>query len=117
MTCQNCCHLAHHFAYQFFILHPKTEPVKTILGFFIYIGTVVETNFEKMIQQYRSDMKSVYQTWFIDNDQRLKAFRTIRNGVIKVIKDIENNTFGNTLKIFVFLHIFFTFIGYYMKRE
>ncbi|GAC92415.1 hypothetical protein KN10_2851 [Anoxybacillus flavithermus NBRC 109594] len=51
-----------------------------------------------MIQEYRGDMESVYQTWFIDNDQRLKAFRTIRNGVIEVIKDIENNTFGNDFK-------------------
>ncbi|KFZ32223.1 hypothetical protein JS44_14660, partial [Anoxybacillus flavithermus] len=55
-------------------------------------------NFERMIQEYRGDMESVYQTWFIDNDQRLKAFRTIRNGVIEVIKDIENNTFGNDFK-------------------
>lgn len=61
-------------------------------------GTVVKANFERMIQEYRGDMESVYQTWFIDNDQRLKAFRTIRNGVIEVIKDIDNNTFGNDFK-------------------
>ncbi|WP_245842401.1 hypothetical protein [Parageobacillus galactosidasius] len=58
----------------------------------------MKANFERMIQEYRGDMESVYQTWFIDNDQRLKAFRTIRNGVIEVIKDIDNNTFGNDFK-------------------
>ncbi|WP_239691293.1 hypothetical protein, partial [Geobacillus proteiniphilus] len=58
----------------------------------------MSANFERMIQEYRSDMESVYQTWFIDNDQRLKAFRTIRNGVMEVIKDIDNNTFGNDFK-------------------
>jgi len=25
----------------------------------------------------------VYNTWFVDNNQRLKAFRTIRRGVLR----------------------------------
>lgn len=34
-----------------------------------------------LIHEYRSDMESVYQTWFINNTERLKAFRSIQNGV------------------------------------
>jgi type II restriction enzyme len=51
--------------------------------------------FEKYIQEYLNDNESVYQTWFINNDDRLKAFRTIRRGINKVIEEIENNQFGN----------------------
>lgn len=54
--------------------------------------------FETYIQQYRSDVESVYQTWFINNDERLKAFRTIRNGIKQVIEEIEMNEFGNDFK-------------------
>lgn len=55
-------------------------------------------NFSQIIQQYKSDSESVYSTWFIDNDQRLKAFRTIRRGIFQVIEDIKNNTFPNDFK-------------------
>lgn len=52
----------------------------------------------KIIQQYKSDQESVYNTWFINNDERLKAFRSIRRGVIQVIEDIKNNKFPNDFK-------------------
>lgn len=29
---------------------------------------------EKLILDYRSDQESVYHTWFINNNDRLKAF-------------------------------------------
>ena len=55
-------------------------------------------NLTQIIQQYKTDSESVYNTWFIDNDQRLKAFRTIRRGVLQVIDDIKNKTFPNDFK-------------------
>ncbi|WP_394237295.1 hypothetical protein [Niallia oryzisoli] len=54
--------------------------------------------FQKLIENYRADVESVYQTWFINNDERLKAFRTIRKGIMEVIEEIENNHFGNDFK-------------------
>ncbi len=56
------------------------------------------TNLAQIILQYKKDSQSVYNTWFIDNDQRLKAFRTIRRGVLQVIEDIKNKTFPNDFK-------------------
>tara|TARA_R110001592_G_scaffold234170_1_gene491805 strand:- start:4967 stop:6211 length:1245 start_codon:yes stop_codon:yes gene_type:complete len=55
-------------------------------------------NLSQIIEQYKSDTESVYNTWFVDNNQRLKAFRTIRRGIVQVIDDIKNNTFPNDFK-------------------
>jgi type II restriction enzyme len=55
-------------------------------------------NFPPVIQQYKSDPVSVYNTWFINNEERLKAFRSIRRGVIQVIDDIKCNRFPNDFK-------------------
>ncbi len=55
-------------------------------------------NLTQIIQEYKDDTQSVYNTWFVDNDQRLKAFRTIRRGVLQVINDIKNKTFPNDFK-------------------
>lgn len=55
-------------------------------------------NLIQIIQQYKADSESVYNTWFINNDERLKAFRTIRRGVLQVIDDIKNKTFPNDFK-------------------
>ncbi|WP_281228933.1 hypothetical protein [Flavobacterium aquiphilum] len=55
-------------------------------------------NFTQIIKQYKNDKESVYNTWFVDNDQRLKAFRTIRRGVLQVIEDIKNKNFPNDFK-------------------
>lgn len=51
-----------------------------------------------IIQQYKADKESVYNTWFINNEERLKAFRSIRRGVQQVIDDIKNKKFGNDFK-------------------
>ena len=51
-----------------------------------------------LIHQYKSDNESVYNTWFINNEDRLKAFRSIRRGVIQVIEDIKSGRFGNDFK-------------------
>lgn len=55
-------------------------------------------NFSYIINQYKSDKESVYNTWFINNEERLKAFRSIRRGVMQVIEDIKNKTFPNDFK-------------------
>lgn len=52
----------------------------------------------KIINQYKTDAQSVYNTWFIDNNERLKAFRSIRRGVIQVVNDIKTNKFPNDFK-------------------
>ena len=50
-------------------------------------------NLTQIIQQYKTDSESVYNTWFIDNYQRLKAFSTIPRGVLQVIDNIKQNIF------------------------
>ncbi|MBI2284523.1 MAG: hypothetical protein HYU71_12495 [Bacteroidetes bacterium] len=55
-------------------------------------------NFNQLIQQHKSDKQSVYHTWFINNEDRLKAFRFIRRGVMQVIDDIKNKRFPNDFK-------------------
>ena len=52
----------------------------------------------EIIQQYKTDKESVYHTWFINNEERLKAFRSIRRGVLQVVEDIKNKTFPNDFK-------------------
>ncbi|MCB5239367.1 hypothetical protein [Niallia circulans] len=52
----------------------------------------------KIINEYKSDRESVYQTWFINNTDRLKAFRTIKNALKIVIEEIENDAFPNDFK-------------------
>ena len=51
-----------------------------------------------IIQEYKSDPESVYNTWFINNDARLKAFRAIRRGVEQVIIDIQEGVFPSDFK-------------------
>lgn len=51
-----------------------------------------------LLNSFKQDKESVFNTWFINNDERLKAFRSIRRGVKKVIDDIKNNRFGNDFK-------------------
>ncbi|PWB51211.1 MAG: hypothetical protein C3F06_10340 [Candidatus Methanoperedenaceae archaeon] len=53
---------------------------------------------QNIIQEYKNYPESVYNTWFIDNDQRLKAFGAIRRGVEQVINDIKENVFPNDFK-------------------
>jgi len=50
------------------------------------------------VKKYKDDKDSVYNCWFINNDDRLKAFRYIRRGISNVIDDIKNGSFGNDFK-------------------
>lgn len=56
------------------------------------------TELRNIIEKYKSDDESVFNTWFINNDERLKAFRSIRRGVANVIHDIKTGQFGNDYK-------------------
>jgi type II restriction enzyme len=51
-----------------------------------------------LIHQYKHDSESVYNTWFIGSDDRMKAFRSIRRGVGDTVKAIANGTFGNDFR-------------------
>lgn len=53
---------------------------------------------ETLIKTYKEDEESVYHTWFLNSVDRLKAFRTIRKSLPKVIEEIETETFGNEFK-------------------
>ncbi|MFA4957517.1 MAG: hypothetical protein WC556_11165 [Candidatus Methanoperedens sp.] len=51
-----------------------------------------------IIKAFKNDPESVYNTWFINNETRLKAFGAIRRGVEQVIKDIKEGVFPNDFK-------------------
>jgi len=53
---------------------------------------------QELLSKYKSDEEAVFNTWFINNDERLKAFRSIKRGVQTVIQDIKAQTFGNDYK-------------------
>ncbi len=51
-----------------------------------------------IIQGYKDDPESVYNTWFINNEERLKAFGAIRRGIEEVITDIKGGVFPTDFK-------------------
>lgn len=51
-----------------------------------------------LINRYKADPESVYNTWFIGDEQRMKAFRSIRRGVKETVDAIAAGTFGNDFK-------------------
>ncbi len=59
---------------------------------------VGQERIQTIIQAYKNDPESVYNTWFINNEARLKAFGAIRRGVEQVIKDIKDNNFPTDFK-------------------
>ena len=58
----------------------------------------MNNNLSQIIRQYKEDKQSVYNTWFINNVERLKAFRSIRRGVMQVIEDIKTRKFPSDFK-------------------
>ena len=50
------------------------------------------------VEAYKNDAESVYNTWFIGGEARLKAFRSIRRGVQAVVQDIRSGRFPNDFK-------------------
>ncbi len=53
---------------------------------------------DESIVNYKNNPDFVYQTWFIDNSERLKAFRSIKRGIIQVVDDIRKDNFPNSIK-------------------
>ncbi len=52
----------------------------------------------ELITRYKADPESVYNTWFINGAERMKAFRAIRRGVKDTVDAIAAGTFGNDFK-------------------
>lgn len=48
----------------------------------------------ELIDRYHADPESVYQTWFL-HPGRLKAFRTIRRGIVSLSEDLAAGSFAN----------------------
>ncbi len=59
---------------------------------------MLTADFVELVKKYKQDQESVYTTWFIYNETRMKAFRSIRRGVIDIIDSIKNGRFGNDFK-------------------
>jgi type II restriction enzyme len=57
-----------------------------------------EERFRKIVETYRGDQESVYNTWFTKNAERLKAFRSIRRGVGQVVDEMRSGRFGNDFR-------------------
>lgn len=51
-----------------------------------------------LVARYRADPESVYNTWFVGGEARMKAFRAIRRGVQGVVSSVAEGTFGNDFK-------------------
>ncbi|HWW74440.1 MAG TPA: hypothetical protein VNZ44_03540, partial [Pyrinomonadaceae bacterium] len=51
-----------------------------------------------LIERYKSDPESVYNTWFVGGEERMKAFRAIRRGVRDTVDAIASGAFGNDFK-------------------
>ena len=56
------------------------------------------TPLKELIERYKSDPESVYNTWFRSGEERLKAFRAIRRGVRDTVDSISAGTFGTDFK-------------------
>ena len=52
----------------------------------------------ELIARYKADPESVYNTWFVSGEERMKAFRSIRRGVRDTVDAIVAGTFGNDFK-------------------
>ena len=63
-----------------------------------FSAAVVTGSLSDLISQYKQDAESVYNTWFIGSDERMKAFRSIRRGVGHTVKAISDGTFGNDFR-------------------
>lgn len=60
--------------------------------------TIDTTALIDVVDRYKADTESVYHTWFVGDEARLKAFRSIRRGVQDTIDSIAATRFGNDFK-------------------
>ena len=54
--------------------------------------------FTQLIDTYKQSPDLTYHSWFLHNEDRLKAFRSIRRGVLQVVSDIKEGSFPNDFK-------------------
>lgn len=52
----------------------------------------------RLIDRYKADPESVYNTWFVSSAERMKAFRSIQRGVRDTVDSIVAGTFGNDFR-------------------
>jgi type II restriction enzyme len=81
-----------------YIIKPKIGIIYLYYTSFRQSNTLMNANFKSLIEQYKNDKESVYNTWFINNEDRLKAFRSIRRGVMQVVDDVKSKCFPNDFK-------------------
>lgn len=62
------------------------------------MGRVFAEHLGPLVESYKNDPESVYNTWFVGSEERLKAFRSIRRGVEAVVHDIQAGRFPNDFK-------------------
>lgn len=58
------------------------------------MSTVFANHLDSLVNSCKTDSESVFNTWFIGSEERLKAFRTIRRGVATVVEDINLPSWG-----------------------
>ncbi len=56
------------------------------------------TNLPAVIAAYKADRESVYHTWFVGGEARMKAFRAIRRGVRDTVDATAAGSFGTDFK-------------------
>lgn len=52
----------------------------------------------ELFDRHHADADSVYNTWFVGEEERLRAFRSIRRGVRDTVGNIVAGIFGNDFK-------------------
>lgn len=62
------------------------------------MGKVFAEHLGPLVESYKNDPESVYNTWFVGSAARLKAFRSIRRVVATVVEDIQTGLFPNDFK-------------------
>ncbi len=62
-----------------------------------HLHASVADPFRRLLTRWREDPLGTYQSWFLW-EERLKNFRSIRQGVSVVVAEIESDTFGNIYK-------------------
>ncbi len=62
------------------------------------MSAIFSQHLASLVEAYKADAESVFNTWFIGNAARLKAFRSIRRGVAAVVEDIQAGRFPNDFR-------------------
>ena len=73
-------------------------PLPTLTRAATMTDTVTNGTLTALIERYKTDPESVYNTWFVGGEQRMKAFRSIRRGVKDTVDAIAAGRFGNDFK-------------------